>query len=266
MSFLKWLAGRSAGTAAISIVLFLLLFFGLIPQDGSRDGFWGMVGFRSMRSSPIFIASLIFLAICLAARAADDVIHFRSRPVLTTCIHTGVAVMLAAGLFSTGSTVRASLSLSQGDPVRTASDDRTGAAVKLPFELTLMDFDSADCSADLALTLPDGRSSKVCIKVNHPLRSGRWWVYLTDYAAVPEMAGYSCTLRCVYSPGSWIFGIALWVILLSAAAMIVFAGIGPVSALKRGEGGDAGRDIGQDTDQSAGPDACQCGDKAEECL
>lgn len=236
MSFLERLAGRSAGTAAISIVLFLLLFFGLIPQDGGRDGFWGMIGFRSMKSSPVFIASLVFLAICLAARAADDVMHFRSRPVAVTCVHTGVAVILIAGLLSTGTTVRASLSLSPGVPVRTATDDRTGASVKLPFELTLMSFNATDYAADLAMTLPDGAVSEVCASVNHPLHCGRWRVYLTDYSIDTEMKGYTCTFKCTCSPASWIFGIALWSVLLSAAAMIVSAGLGSVSGLRRGGG------------------------------
>ncbi len=240
MSSLKWLTSRTAGTVSIAIVLFLLLFFGLIPQDGSRDGFWGLIGFRSMKSSPVFIASLVFLAICLAARAADDLMHLSRRPVAVTCVHTGVAVILTAGLLSTGTAVRASLSLSPGVPVRTATDDRTGGPVKLPFELTLMEFNAADYAADLALTLPDGDVSEVRTSVNHPLRCGSWRVYLTDCSIDTEMKGYTCTFKCTRSPASWIFGTALWIVLLSAAGMIVSAGFGSVSGLRSGGGEEAG--------------------------
>lgn len=231
MSFLKWFTSRTAGAVSISIVLFLLLFFGLIPQDGGRDGFWGMIGFRSMKNSPIFIAALIFLAICLVSKAADDLIHFRSRSFAVTCVHTCVAVILTVGLLSIGTTVRANLSLSPGVHSHTATDVGTGATVRLPFELMLMKFNAVDYAANLALTLPDGKNSEVCIKVNHPLKNGRWWVYLTDYTIDTETKGYLCNFRCTYSPVSWIFGIALWLVLLSAAAMIAFAGFKPVPGL-----------------------------------
>ena len=57
----RHMAGRKACLTSISIVLFLLLVFGLVPQDGGRDGFFGVLGFRNMSRSPIFILALLSL-------------------------------------------------------------------------------------------------------------------------------------------------------------------------------------------------------------
>ena len=68
----RHLAGRKACLTSISIVLFLLLVFGLVPQDGGRDGFFGVLGFRNMSRSPIFILALLLLATSVTLNTTDS--------------------------------------------------------------------------------------------------------------------------------------------------------------------------------------------------
>ncbi len=223
----RHLAGRNACIISVSIVLFLLLIFGLTPQDGSRDGFFGVLGFRSMSRSPVFILALFLLATTVTLNAIEDVHHFSRHRLGVTCAHLGMSVILVAGLFGVGGTVRASVEAHPGIPVHHGVDERTGESRKLPFELTLKTFEIDEYASEASLTLPDGRTSEVRIAVNHPVRVGSWWIYQTDYRMDAERGEFTSIFKCVHSPLSEVFRITLWLLLVSAAAMVFFSGFKP---------------------------------------
>ena len=77
------------------------------------------------------------------------------------------------------------------------------------------------------MTLPDGRSSEIKIAVNHPAKVGSWWIYQSDYLSDTERGEFASIFKCVCSPLSEVFRIALWLLLVSAAAMVFFAGFKP---------------------------------------
>jgi len=223
----RHLAGRNACIISITIVLFLLLIFGLTPQDGSRDGISGVLGFRNMSRSPIFILALFLLATTVTLNTIEDIHRFTRHRLGVTCAHLGLSVILVAGLFGTGGTVQARIIAMMNEPNRQALNESTDEYLKLPFELTLRNFSVNEYSSEVTLTLPDGRSSEIKIAVNHPAKVGSWRIYQSDYLSDTERGEFASIFKCVYSPLSEVFRIALWLMLLSAAAMVFFSGFKP---------------------------------------
>ena len=226
-SLYRFLAGRKACIISISIVLFLLLIFGLVPQDGSRDGFFGVLGFRNMSRSPIFILALLLLATSVTLNTIEDIHRFSKHRLGVTCAHLGLSVILIAGLFGSGGTVRTVMIAMPNVPDHQARNEVTYEYVKLPFELTLRDFSVYEYSSEVTLTLPDGRSYDTKIAVNHPAKIGSWWIYQSDYLSDTERGEFASIFKCVHSPMSEVFRVALWLLLVSAAAMVFFAGFKP---------------------------------------
>lgn len=223
----RCLSGRKSCIVSISIVLFLLLIFGLVPQDGGGSGFFGVLGFRSMSRSPIFILALLFLATTVSLNTIEDLCNLSRHRLGVTCAHLGLSVILVSGLFGGSFSERTRLSATPGVPVHKGTDERTGNPRKLPFELTLKDFSVDDYSSEVTVTLPDGRFFETEIAVNHPLRIGSWWIYQTDYRMDAGRGEFTSIFKCVHSPLSGVFRIALWLLLLSAAAMVFFSGFRP---------------------------------------
>ncbi len=223
----RHLAGRKACIISISIVLFLLLIFGLTPQDGSRDGILGVLGFRNMSRSPIFILALFLLATTVTLNTIEDIHKFTRHRLGVTCAHLGLSVILVAGLFGAGTTIRTIMIAMPNEPNHQALNESADEYAKLPFELTLRDFSVYEYSSEVTLTLPDGRSSEIKIAVNHPAKVGSWWIYQSDYLSDTERGEFASIFKCVRSPLSEVFRIALWLLLVSAAAMVFFSGFKP---------------------------------------
>ena len=223
----RLLTGRKACVASILAVLFLLLVFGLVPQDGGRNGFLGALGFRNMSGSPLFILSLLFLTLTVTLNAVEDIRHFSRHRLGVTCAHLGLSVILICGLSAGFGSQRARMFVSPGVPTHIGTDERTGDPRKLPFELTLRSFSTDEYSSEVTVTLPDGRFFETVIAVNHPAKVGGWWIYQTDYRMDAERGEFVSIFKCVHSPLSGIIGAALWLLLFSAAAMVFFAGFKP---------------------------------------
>ncbi len=221
------LSGRKACVISISITLFLLLVFGLVPQDGGRSGFFGVLGFRSMSRSPIFILALLFLSTTVTLNTIENIRHFSRHRLGVTCAHLGLSVILISGLFGGAGNSRARMTASPDIPVHSGTDERTGGSRKLPFELTLRSFDVNEYASEVTVTFPDGRSGETTIAVNHPAKVGSWWIYQTDYRMDTENGTFVSIFKCVHSPLSGVIRVALWLLLVSAAAMVFFAGFKP---------------------------------------
>lgn len=237
-SLYRHLAGRKACIISISIVLFLLLIFGLVPQDGGRNGISGVLGFRNMSRSPIFILALFLLATTVTLNTIEDIHKFTRHRLGVTCAHLGLSVILVSGLFGAGTTVRTIMIAMPNEPNHQARNESTNEYVKLPFEVTLRDFSVYEYSSEVTLTLPDGRSSEIKIAVNHPAKVGSWWIYQSDYLSDTECGVFASIFKCVYSPLSEVFRIALWLLLVSATAMVFFAGLKPSFRKKGALSGD----------------------------
>ena len=221
------LAGRKACAYSISILLFLLLIFGLVPQDGGGNGVLGALGLRAMKRSPLLYIPLLFLATSVTLNAMENIRHFRGHRPVVTCAHLAIAVILITGLFCGHSTVRAKMSVPMGRSVHTAEDERGAAPRKMPFELTLKSFDVDNYASDVAVTWPDGSFFETRVCVNHPAKLGSWRVYQTDYRMDTGTGESVSVFKCVYSPLSGLYRVVLYLVLIAAAVMAFFAGARP---------------------------------------
>lgn len=138
--WVRRLYGRNAATLTLSIVLILLIVFGLVPQNGSGDGFLGLLGLTSMRRSPIFILAMLLLASVLTLKAIDDISHIKSRKPANVVSHSVMAMILIAGIFLSGDKDRLMVRAYKGVPVSYGIDKDSQSKVHLPFALTLRDF------------------------------------------------------------------------------------------------------------------------------
>ena len=137
--FVRGLYDRPAYIVSLSCMLVLTLFFGMIRQDGSTDGFWGWMGFTSMSSSWVFVLFLVHFMSILGLKAIDDVHHWKQRRWSTVLMHVSVFIILASAIFGSGEKIRVRVTAMQGHPVSVGITS-DGRQVELPFMLRLNKF------------------------------------------------------------------------------------------------------------------------------
>ena len=138
----KWVRSwydRPACIVSLASLLVLSILFGLIRQDASTDGLWGLLGFRQMTSSWTFNFFLIHFMTVMGLKSIDDVWHWRKHNLSVIVFHVAVFVVLASGIFGSGDKVRVKVATTVGKPVQTGvSIDNQRS--ELPFVLRLTDF------------------------------------------------------------------------------------------------------------------------------
>ena len=138
----KWVKGwydRPACIVSLASLLVLSVLFGLIRQDASTDGLWGLLGFRQMTSSWTFNFFLIHFMTVMGLKSIDDVWHWKKRNLSVIVFHVAAYVVLASGIFGSGDNVRVKVATSVGKPVQTGVSNGN-QQVELPFVLRLTDF------------------------------------------------------------------------------------------------------------------------------
>ena len=138
----KWVKGwydRPACIVSLASLLVLSILFGLIRQDASTDGLWGLLGFRQMTSSWTFNFFLIHFMTVMGLKSIDDVWHWKKRNLSVIVFHVAAFVVLASGIFGSGDKVRVKIATTVGNPVQTGVSNGN-QQVELPFVLRLTDF------------------------------------------------------------------------------------------------------------------------------
>lgn len=218
-----------AGVASLAPLLVLLLFFGLVSQDGKQEGLWGVLGFTRMRRSWIFIIPLLHFTAVTTLTAMEDIRHFSWRRLGVTLSHIAISIILVSGIFGSGDFVRAKMMARLGEPTSVAVKLDGTEPVSLPFVLTLdsFHFENDDSvirlSSDVSISLPDVKEPvNTTISVNHPAKVGSWWIYQSGYdTSKGAESGYSI-FSCVYDPWIRPVTIALWMFLAAGLAMVFF--------------------------------------------
>lgn len=138
----KWVKSwydRPACIVSLASLLVLSLLFGLVRQDASTDGLWGMLGFTEMTSSWIFNFFLVHFMTVMGLKSIDDLWHWKKHSPTVTVFHVAVFVVLVSGIFGSGDKIRVKVVAAIGNPVQFGvSDDKQ--RVELPFMLRLTDF------------------------------------------------------------------------------------------------------------------------------
>lgn len=137
----KWVKSyydRSACIVSLFSLLLLTLLFGLVRQDASEDGIWGIMGFTQMTSSWIFNIFLLLFMTVMGLKSIDDLYHWKKRKLSATVFHVAFFIVLIAGIFGSGDKLRVKVVAHVGVPVQFGISDNK--RVELPFVLRLKDF------------------------------------------------------------------------------------------------------------------------------
>ena len=137
--WLRQLGDDKACLSSLAAFGAMVIVFGLTRQDPAREGLVGALGFSRMTSSWPFNLLLFYFMTTLGIRTVSDIHHLRDRRMAAVLTHLGVFVLLVAGTFGSGDTVRCMVTTRVGTPVSIGRDD-AGREVRLPFALTLDDF------------------------------------------------------------------------------------------------------------------------------
>ena len=137
--WLRQLGDDKACLSSLAAFGAMVIVFGLTRQDPAREGLVGALGFSRMTSSWPFNLLLFYFMTTLGIRTVSDIHHLRDRRMAAVLTHLGVFVLLVAGTFGSGDTVRCMVTTRVGTPVSIGRDD-AGHEVRLPFALTLDDF------------------------------------------------------------------------------------------------------------------------------
>jgi hypothetical protein len=130
---------RPACIVSLASLLVMSLLFGLIRQDASTDGFWGVLGYTDMTSSWTFNFFLIHFMTVMGLKSIDDVWHWKKRNLSVIVFHVAVLAVLASGIFGSGDKIRVKIATTVGKPVQTGVSNGN-QQVELPFVLRLTDF------------------------------------------------------------------------------------------------------------------------------
>ena len=137
--WLRQLGDDKACLSSLAAFGAIVIVFGLTRQDPAREGLVGALGFSRMTSSWPFNLLLFYFMTTLGIRTVSDIHHLCDRRMAAVLTHLGVFVLLVAGTFGSGDTVRCMVTTRVGTPVSIGRDD-AGHEVRLPFALTLDDF------------------------------------------------------------------------------------------------------------------------------
>lgn len=137
--WLRQLGDDKACLSSLAAFGAIVIVFGLTRQDPAREGLVGALGFSRMTSSWPFNLLLFYFMTTLGIRTVSDIHHLRDRRMAAVLTHLGVFVLLVAGTFGSGDTVRCMVTTRVDTPVSIGRDD-AGHEVRLPFALTLDDF------------------------------------------------------------------------------------------------------------------------------
>lgn len=223
----KWVKGlydRPAYLSSLFSLLILTLFFGLITQDGSTEGLWGMLGFTRMSSSWIFLLFFLHFMTALGMKVIDDVHHWRKRKLPVVLMHVAFYVVLLSSVLGSGEKVRVRVMAHQGNPVSVGiTEDRK--MVELPFTLMLKEFSLEEYPSgeikkylsNVVIADEDG-SKEVDILVNHPARVGSWRIYQSAYDQV--QGKWISILECVKDSWYPLVHLAMWIVLIAGVSMM----------------------------------------------
>ena len=217
---LRVLWSAKASIAAALPLLVLMVIFGLFPQSG-MNGKW------------YFILVLLLFTSVLGLAAVDGIARmaesgFSWRLAGKTLSHLAMFLVLAGGLFGSGDTRHVVVSATEGTTVSTGIDEDSGEMVPMPFELTLDKFtferkgNRPYFLSEVTFTEKGKAPWKEDILVNHPAKVGSWILYQYDYGKSEDGRNTSI-FECVSDPWAGFFRVALWLMMVSAAAMIVLA-------------------------------------------
>ena len=232
---------RPAYLSSLVSMLVLTLLFGLIRQDGSPEGIWGMLGFTQMATSWIFVLFLVHFMTVIGLKAVEDVHRWRYRKWPAVVMHVSFFIILASAIFGSGDKVRVKVTTALDTPIGMGMTENR-EMYELPFVLTLKEFvleeyppqvyvidgkemvmprrEVKKFLSRVAVTDKDG-TKEVEVLVNHPARIGAWKIYQSGYDSTRGKQSTISILECVKDSWYPMIHVAMWMILVGGVMMFV---------------------------------------------
>lgn len=203
----KYLAGRYPVLRQMSLIL-LLTSSVLLAVEGS----WSIGIFRHWT----FITVIVLVLITLGLASVNDFSH---RSFSAFLCHSGIFLVLFAGMFGAPDCTDAIMIVYEGGEGEHIAIDDNGNAVPLPFSIVLEDFnidfyeDGTSPKQYTSRLSIDGRTSQ--ISVNHPCRYKGYRIYQSGY----DMdSGHYSVLKIVRDP--WLPVVALGALMLLLGVLL----------------------------------------------
>ncbi len=187
VKFFRSLYDRPAMITSLASMLVLTLLFGLIRQDGSTEGLWGMLGFTRMASSWIFVLFLLYFMTVIGLKAIEDIHRWKQRKLPAVVMHVSFFALLASAVFGSGEKVRVHVTALQGRSVNVGVT-KEGKQVELPFVLKLNRF-SLDEYAPRIYVYDGKNLSKEYVVMEDAQSQGRLGAWRVESLEYLEMAG-----------------------------------------------------------------------------
>ena len=237
----RQLYDRPAYLSSLVSMLVLTLLFGLIRQDGSTEGIWGMLGFTQMATSWIFVLFLVHFTTVIGLKAVEDVHRWRHRKWTAVVMHVSFFIILASAIFGSEDKVRVKVTTALDTPIGMGMTENR-EMYELPFVLTLKEFvleeyppqvyvidgkemvmprrEVKKFLSRVAVTDKDG-TKEVEVLVNHPARIGAWKIYQSGYDSARGKQSTISILECVKDGWYPMIHVAMWMILAGGVMMFV---------------------------------------------
>lgn len=238
---IRRLYDRPAYLSSLVSMLVLTLLFGLIRQDGSTGGVWGLLGFTRMATSWIFVLFLVHFTTVIGLKAIEDVYRWQHRKWSALVMHVSFFIILASAIFGSGDKVRVKVTTALDTPIGMGLTENR-EMYELPFVLTLKEFvleeyppqvyvidgkemvmprrEVKKFLSRVAVTDKDG-TKEVEVLVNHPARIGAWKIYQSGYDSARGKQSTISILECVKDSWYPMIHVAMWMILAGGVMMFV---------------------------------------------
>ena len=232
---------RPAYLSSLVSILVLTLFFGMIRQDGSTEGLWGLLGFTHMATSWIFVLFLVHFTTVIGLKAVEDVHRWKHRRWSAVVMHVSFFIILASAILGSGDKVRVKVTTALDTPIGMGMTEN-GEMHELPFVLTLKEFvleeyppqvyvidgeevvmhrrEVKKFLSRVEVTNKEG-TKEVEILVNHPARIGAWKIYQSGYDSARGKQSTISILECVKDSWYPMIHVAMWMILVGGVMMFV---------------------------------------------
>ena len=192
-SFIRWLSTVPAAISAISLLVFLVLLMGFIPQEDSKAyGFIKSMGFSHITSSIPFILSQFYLFISLGLVTIRRATPLKGKNIGFLLNHAGLWITLAAAGLGSGDMLRLHMDLSEtnAEPTFIAKSNDNSKEYRLRIALKLIDFKMEEYPPKMGIV--DNATGELMYKKGDNLVEiskgmhkiiGEWNIYVKEFYA-----------------------------------------------------------------------------------
>ncbi len=147
---IKWLTKVPASISSITLVTFMVMIMGIIPQVSSESNIINNLGLNKITSNWAFLLILFQFLTCLGLISIKRILQFKWSNFGFILNHLGLFLALIAGILGTGDLQRLSVNTYEGKPSWIATNSQK-QEIELPFAFYLKDFVIDEYNPKLAL-------------------------------------------------------------------------------------------------------------------